>query len=216
MDTSRLGRDDWLRAGRLALLTGGAAAVRIEPLAERLGVTKGSFYWHFTDRAALLEALLREWEEELDVALAQIPPLRGAAVVRELMRFLEPRVLASERGATPSDAAIFAWAAGDAAVARRVNAAEARRVAFFQKLVGDADVGEFLYLTYIGFLMRRRRVPQAAAFFRTYARLSERTAELLTAGKPDVKRTPAERGPKQNRGTARDALPAAARRGRQR
>jgi AcrR family transcriptional regulator len=184
MVTQSLGRDDWMRTARRALLIGGAEAVRVEPLALALGVTKGSFYWHFADRRALLDALLREWEEERSLALAELPLVRGAAAVHALMGFLKPRVVASERGEIPSDAAIFAWAATDPTVARRVNAAEAERVAFMQELVGDADLGEFLYLAYLGFVMRRRRVPSAAAFFPTLARL----AEEVTAGarrKPD-------------------------------
>src|SRR5438128_10889157 len=63
VNRSRTGAD-WLKAARLALLHRGPDAVRVEPLARGLGVTKGSFYWHFKDRNALLEALLREWEEE--------------------------------------------------------------------------------------------------------------------------------------------------------
>jgi AcrR family transcriptional regulator len=178
MVTHNLGRDDWMRAARRALLTGGPEAVRIEPLALALGVTKGSFYWHFTDRRALLDALIREWEEERSIALAELPLVHGPAAVRALMDFLKPRVVASERGEIPSDAAIFAWAATDSTVARRVNAAEAERVAFMQELVGDAHLGEFLYLAYLGFVMRRRRVPSTAAFFPTFARLSE----AVTAG----------------------------------
>src|SRR5512147_372241 len=53
---------DWLQAAFHALRTGGVAAVKIEPLARSLGLTKGSFYWHFRDREALLDALLAEWE----------------------------------------------------------------------------------------------------------------------------------------------------------
>ena len=150
--------------------------MRVEPLAAELGVTKGSFYWHFADRAALLEALLCEWEEELSVALQELPPMRGSAAVRELMAFLQPRVLASERGEVPSDAAIFAWASADPEVARRVNAAEAERVAFLKALLSDPELGEFIYLAYLGFVMRRRREPAAAAFFPIFARLAERIA----------------------------------------
>src|SRR5207247_4105060 len=51
----RLGKDDWLRGARLALLREGPNGVRVEPLARELGVTKGSFYWHFHDREDLLE-----------------------------------------------------------------------------------------------------------------------------------------------------------------
>jgi AcrR family transcriptional regulator len=181
MGRQGLGRDDWLRAARLALLHGGPAAVRVERLARELEITRGSFYWHFTDRAELLDALLREWEDELRDVLAALPPLHGVAAVRELMAFLAPRVAASERGGVPSDAAIFAWAASDAAVAARVNAAEVQRVAFMKRLVGDDDVGEFLYLAYLGFVMRRRRSPSAAAYFPTLALLMERAAATLPA-----------------------------------
>ncbi|HZF68925.1 MAG TPA: TetR/AcrR family transcriptional regulator [Gemmatirosa sp.] len=180
MDT-RLGRDDWMRAGRMALLTGGPAAVRVERLATDLGVTKGSFYWHFADRGELLEALLREWEEELSVALEALPSLTGPDGVRELMSFVAPRVVASERGELPSDAAIFAWASTDPAVARRVETAEARRIALLQTLVGDPELGEFLYLAYLGFVMRRRRVPRSAAFFPVLARISERVTAQAAA-----------------------------------
>ena len=171
-----------MRAARRALLTGGPAAVRVEPLAAALGVTKGSFYWHFADRGALLEALLAEWEEERDVALHELPAARGPAAVRELMTFLKPRVVASERGEAPSDAAVFAWASTDAAVAKRVNAAEAGRIALIREMVGDAELGEFLYLAYLGFLMRRRRVPGAAAFFPALARLAE---EVVARAMPE-------------------------------
>ena len=163
-----------MRAGRMALLMGCPAAVRVERLAADLGVTKGSFYWHFADRGELLEALLREWEEERSVVLEELAPLSGSVAVRELMTLLAPRVVASERGEVPSDAAIFAWASTDPAVARRVEIAEAGRIALLQTLAGDPELGEFLYLAYLGFVMRRRRVPHAAAFFPILARISER------------------------------------------
>jgi AcrR family transcriptional regulator len=56
--------EDWVEAARAAMAEGGVDAVAVEPLARRLGVTKGSFYWHFKDRRALLEATLERWEEE--------------------------------------------------------------------------------------------------------------------------------------------------------
>lgn len=206
METTRLGREDWLRAARLVLLTGGPAAVRIEPLAEQLGVTKGSFYWHFADRGALLEALVREWEEELTVALRELPRTRGAEGVREIMHFIRPRVVASERGEAPSDAAIFAWASGDPRVARRVQVAEERRIAFFQELVEDPELGEFLYLAYLGFVTRRRRVPAASAFFASLAQLSEQIVERMQDRRrrtAEPARTPGERA--RGKGVSRPA-----------
>ncbi|NED98555.1 TetR/AcrR family transcriptional regulator [Phytoactinopolyspora halotolerans] len=60
----RLSGDDWARAALTAIGEGGLGAVAVEPLAARLGTTKGSFYWHFANREALIEAALKLWEHE--------------------------------------------------------------------------------------------------------------------------------------------------------
>ena len=56
-----LTREDWISGAWDMLGERGMDGVRVEPLARRLGVTKGSFYWHFKDRGELLEALLNRW-----------------------------------------------------------------------------------------------------------------------------------------------------------
>jgi len=66
----RLTRDDWITAALAAIADGGLAAVGVEPLAARLGATKGSFYWHFENRDALLEAAIRRWEKETTTDVA--------------------------------------------------------------------------------------------------------------------------------------------------
>ena len=53
---------DWTEAALDALARGGLPAVAVEPLAKELGATKGSFYWHFADRQALMAATLELWE----------------------------------------------------------------------------------------------------------------------------------------------------------
>ncbi len=58
----RLTRERWEDAALEAIAEEGLSALAIEPLARRLGVSKGSFYWHFDDREALLEAALSRWE----------------------------------------------------------------------------------------------------------------------------------------------------------
>src|SRR5258708_23177360 len=60
----RLTRGDWTTAALGGIADGGLAAVGVEPLAARLGATKGSFYWHFENRDALLEAAIGRWEKE--------------------------------------------------------------------------------------------------------------------------------------------------------
>ncbi len=59
----QLTAEDWERAALQAISDGGLRAVAVEPLARRLGVTKGSFYAHFRDRDELVEAALRRWEQ---------------------------------------------------------------------------------------------------------------------------------------------------------
>jgi AcrR family transcriptional regulator len=61
-ERSLLGREQWLTAAVAALIRGGLDAVAVEPLATSLGVTKGSFYWHFENRDALIAALVEQWE----------------------------------------------------------------------------------------------------------------------------------------------------------
>ncbi len=72
-ERSRLSAADWEIAALDLLAEQGVAAVAVEPLARRLGVTKGSFYWHFASRDELLEATLRRWEEaDADTLTGQV------------------------------------------------------------------------------------------------------------------------------------------------
>jgi CubicO group peptidase (beta-lactamase class C family) len=174
MATPTRTREDWLRAARLALLKRGADGVRVEPLAAFLGVTKGSFYWHFIDRAELLEALLVEWEEETRLLT---DALRSASPIQELPAILDELGRlnrASERGESPSDAAIFAWAAVDPKVAKRANRAERERMRLFRRLTGKHGLADLFYYAYHGFLLRRRRVPGASGDFASLARIALR------------------------------------------
>jgi len=75
----RLTREDWITAALGAIADGGLAAVGVEPLAARLGATKGSFYWHFENRDALLEAAIKRWEKETTTdVVAEITAARDA------------------------------------------------------------------------------------------------------------------------------------------
>ncbi len=83
-----LAAGDWTEAALSALAHGGLAAVAIEPLAKSLGTTKGSFYWHFADRNALLAAALELWEKrDTDQVLAGIDETqRPGSRLRNLLR----------------------------------------------------------------------------------------------------------------------------------
>lgn len=58
-----LSADDWEREALLLIAAKGVQGLAVEPLARRMGITKGSFYWHFSNRDALLEKTLERWEE---------------------------------------------------------------------------------------------------------------------------------------------------------
>ncbi len=63
-EASKLTREDWLAASFQAVVEGGFDNARVLTLAARLGVTRGSFYWHFTDHADLISALVAHWREQ--------------------------------------------------------------------------------------------------------------------------------------------------------
>jgi len=130
-------RAQWVSAGLEALRKGGVAAVRVERLAGEVGVTKGSFYHHFRDRGALLEALLDYWSREMtDAEFARLETLRGGLAARLLA--LAEDVL--EKGMGRYDPAIRAWARHDRKVAAAVAQVDRRRV---KALAGFFEEGGF-------------------------------------------------------------------------
>jgi AcrR family transcriptional regulator len=171
-----LNRNDWLKVARMALLKRGVDAVQVTKLARSLRVTRGSFYWHFKNRADLLEALLREWEQEKSLLFDLLGKRNMRQALADFFRELQRRVRISERGEWPSDAAIFAWAAVSPKVARRANKEEKARVRLLKKLFHQDEVAEYVYMAYLGFLLRRRRVPEAAKTFPAWSKI---TTELL-------------------------------------
>ncbi|HEY2578663.1 MAG TPA: TetR/AcrR family transcriptional regulator [Streptosporangiaceae bacterium] len=87
----RLTPQDWVTAALAVIAEGGLAAVAVEPLAQRLGTSKGSFYWHFENRDALLTAALARWEEQYTAAVTAENTRAGADPVQRL-RLLIRRV----------------------------------------------------------------------------------------------------------------------------
>src|SRR3954449_5662571 len=75
---ARLDAEAWIAAAFDALAEGGVDAVRVEPLAKALGITKGSFYWHFADRRTLLDAMLNTWAQGRIAAIREQATARGA------------------------------------------------------------------------------------------------------------------------------------------
>lgn len=109
----------------------GIESVRVEVLARDLGVSKGSFYWHFRDRNELLEKLLVRWEDgELEWLNAEA----GAAAATRWANFIE-RTSKAER--MRMEIALRAWARGDEHVATRVTAIEKRKTNLIADVLRD-------------------------------------------------------------------------------
>jgi AcrR family transcriptional regulator len=128
---TQLGRSDWILAAAVALGESGVEGVRVEPLARRLGVTKGSFYWHFRDRQDLLDALLATWEDRNTFAIIDRVEAGGGGAEERLWRLFE---IVIRQGSGASEEAIRTWARSDpktAAVLRRVDG---RRLEYLEGL----------------------------------------------------------------------------------
>jgi AcrR family transcriptional regulator len=132
---SRLSVDDWVQAGYEILAEEGIKALKVDRICSRLGVTKGSFYWHFSDikayRAALVDAWGRSRDEERSHlnAAADTPP-------RERLSQMMSSLLSSRHWTL--ERAMREWARTDAAVAASVRAADQRVVAAVRQAFLDS------------------------------------------------------------------------------
>jgi AcrR family transcriptional regulator len=129
---TRLDADAWIAAAFDALAAGGVDAVRVEPLAKALGITKGSFYWHFADRRALLDAMLSAWAQGRIAAIREQATRRGepAEALRELAGLYTRN--ANLRGLA-IELAIRSLARTDAAAAKATRSVDRERL----RHVGD-------------------------------------------------------------------------------
>lgn len=164
-EVERLDRDAWVRAGLDALEEGGVDAVAAASLATALGVTRGSFYWHFSSRAELLDAVLALWERQHSDAVLE----RLAAVddPRERLALLA----AAATHKPPSIFVRLLEAAGrEPAVAATLNRSRERRVAFLARAYREAGLRP---------ASARRRALAAYALYVGLAHLIDADAELL-------------------------------------
>jgi AcrR family transcriptional regulator len=162
---TRLSRQDWVNAALEAIAEGGLAAVAVVPLAERLGATKGSFYWHFPSREALIEAALAAWEQTTTSAV--VAEIEAASQdPRQQLRLLFKRVTElAERDRI--ELALLATA-DHPTVLPALDRVTRRRIAFaaelFQRLGfprADANRRALLaYSTYLGYAQLVHATPQ--------------------------------------------------------
>lgn len=122
----RLTRADWLSAALDLLVESGVDAVRITRLAERLGVTRGSFYWHFADRGELLGAMLDVWAQSNTASIIRAATTPGTIEDRVLALFMcwvDPELFNPQL-----DFAVREWARGDAELQAVITEADQRRM----------------------------------------------------------------------------------------
>ncbi len=136
---ARLTETDWERAAWKRLAQEGIDGVRVEALARDLGVTKGSFYWHFADREALLRSLLEDWErrgtERIIAAVDAVSDEPPADRVRSLTGavFGRPDKDVFEVG-------IRMWSRSHHGAREVLRRVDARRVGYVAQLLEDAGI----------------------------------------------------------------------------
>jgi AcrR family transcriptional regulator len=154
MAQDRLEPADWVRSGLTALEKSGFTALKADTLAKTMGVSRGSFYWHFADVGSYHKAVLNRWREiALERVIDEIDNSSGDKLDILLMRAFEaPRDL---------EIAIRAWATTDPEVSAAVAAVDAERERYLCTLLMTAGLGRglaaararILYWCYLGFTL---------------------------------------------------------------
>lgn len=161
--TEQLSAKDWLDQGLKTLARRGFTALKAEPLAKAMGVSRGSFYWHFADIGAYRAAILTHWREvaaEQVIAELETIPEGGEALALLLRRAFSAR-LALER-------AVRSWATTDAAARAAVLEVDQRRIGYIETLLRQAgfddDVArgrtQIFYWAFIGYALSEQTLPK--------------------------------------------------------
>lgn len=158
--STRLTRDDWLNAAFRAAIEGGFGAVRVLTLADSLGVSRGSFYWHFADHAELVNALIDRWYQR---EIAADERLRQSALpdpTSRILHILDNAIAHSveEREFDRFEQALRSLASKDSAVAVVLEKVDRARLqmlhAHYLQLVQDdekaRELSALFYLAVVG------------------------------------------------------------------
>ena len=154
-------REGWLEAGYRALIEGGIDAVRIQPLARGLNLSRTSFYWFFEDREALLAALLDGWQARTTAPLVAATQEYAETLPEAMLNVLA--CFLGDAFDSRLEFAVRSWALQDQEVARRVAAADETRLEALRRMLArwghaavEADVrARTIYLTQIGYISMR-------------------------------------------------------------
>jgi AcrR family transcriptional regulator len=194
-----LQKRDWVIAARKLLIRRGIANVKVEPLAQLMAVTTGSFYWHFAGRQALHDALLKDWYDTNTAPLYRAVKAAGSDPRRQYLAFFGVWVL--ERDFDPRyDQAIRDWARTSKRVADLLREVDDARIKLLLEIFEnfgysglDAEMrARVTYYHQVGYYamhvreMRERRLelaPYYADILTGYPWLHEmKSAEEIRAG----------------------------------
>jgi AcrR family transcriptional regulator len=128
LDEPTLTSSDWVEGALQLISEAGLRAFTVEALATRLGVTKGSFYWHFKGRSELLADALRRWEHR--ATTEAIAGLSAVTDPRQRLNFM--LAAASQPPRSRSLYAALAEAAEDPIVRRMLNRVASARIGFLE------------------------------------------------------------------------------------
>lgn len=137
-ESGRLDEDVWIQAAMDVLVNRGIDEVRIEPLAKQLGVTKGSFYYHFKDRAALLDGLLRFWRKRATLGVIEWLE-RSEPIAMERLKRLIHTPCGKTSGASV-ELAMRLWARTDRQAAEIVEEVDSLRLSYIASLLRASGV----------------------------------------------------------------------------
>ncbi|HET7889483.1 MAG TPA: TetR/AcrR family transcriptional regulator [Bradyrhizobium sp.] len=158
----QLSAKDWLDQGIRTLAQEGFAALKAEPLAKAMGVSRGSFYWHFADVEAFHREILRLWREI--AAERIIDDIEAAAGNGNALELLLYRVFGERRAL---ENAVRRWAVVDPMARAAVHAIDRRRLTYVERLLAHSGISRevarararILYWSYLGFALSDRTLP---------------------------------------------------------
>ena len=171
-----LGPSDWTEAALAALARGGLSAVAVEPLAKSLQTTKGSFYWHFADRTALLEATLELWERrDTDRVIESLDKAQDAeSRLRTLLRLTVTSVLEGSDGSAGTVELALQASASQPLVDQTLQRVTRRRLDLLTKLFAELGLTP---------ARARHRALLAYTAYLGHAQIAHATPELLPQGR---------------------------------
>jgi AcrR family transcriptional regulator len=160
----QLSAKDWLDQGLKTLARDGFTALKAEPLAKAIGVSRGSFYWHFADIGAYHAAILNHWRE---VAAEQIiANLEASANDDNPLALLLRQAFG---GRLTLEKAVRTWATLDPSARRAVQAIDRRRLSYVERLLKRSGVApdvararaQIFYWAFLGYALSDKPLPQA-------------------------------------------------------